>query len=240
VDGIELYGWYIPSQNGAAVILIHGYGGNRVDTLGVAAMLARHGYGTLLYDLRASGESEGDQRTWGWRDVDDVPVVVAYLRGREDVDPDRIGAIGFSRGAEIAIIAAARSGDIRAVVAENPYLPTIRDYPPVQDVLDGYNRLFTALLYQFIEWNTGVYDPIAISDVIGKISPRPLLLVSVGYEVERRVATHYYALAKEPKAHWNIPEATHEGGGFQARPQEYEKRVVGFFRDALLGGQEGQ
>jgi pimeloyl-ACP methyl ester carboxylesterase len=190
-DGLKLRGWYIPSQNGAAVILLHGYGGNRLETLGVAGMLARHGYGTLMYDLRATGESEGDQRTWGWRDVYDVPGAVAYLKGRDDVDPDRIGVIGFSRGAEIAIIAAARSDDIRAVVAEDPYCPTVRDYPPVQGAVEGLNRLFTALLLQFIEWNTGVSDPIALSEVIGDISPRPLLLLSTGQDIEKRVAAHY-------------------------------------------------
>jgi pimeloyl-ACP methyl ester carboxylesterase len=238
-DGLKLRGWYIPSQNGAAVILLHGYGGNRLETLGVAGMLARHGYGTLMYDLRATGESEGDQRTWGWRDVYDVPGAVAYLKGRDDVDPDRIGVIGFSRGAEIAIIAAARSDDIRAVVAEDPYCPTVRDYPPVQGAVEGLNRLFTALLLQFIEWNTGVSDPIALSEVIRDISPRPLLLLSTGRDIEKRVAAHYYALASDPKAHWNIPEAGH-GGGSQARPGAYEKRIVAFFEEALLGGQRGQ
>jgi len=32
-DGITLGGWYIPSRNGAAVILAHGFGGNRLDLL---------------------------------------------------------------------------------------------------------------------------------------------------------------------------------------------------------------
>ncbi len=30
-DGLRLSGWYIPSQNGAAVILLHGYGTNRIQ-----------------------------------------------------------------------------------------------------------------------------------------------------------------------------------------------------------------
>ena len=36
-------GWYIPSQNQAAIILLHGYGGNRLGLLGHAEFLARRG-----------------------------------------------------------------------------------------------------------------------------------------------------------------------------------------------------
>lgn len=41
-----------------------------------------------------------------------------------------------------------------------------------------------------------------------------------------------FRAASEPKELWEIPEAGHVGG-FQARPREYERRVVGFFDRAL-------
>src|SRR5215217_7801756 len=47
-DGLMLVGWYVPSRNGAAIIALHGSGGNRTATLEHGAMLARHGYGVLL------------------------------------------------------------------------------------------------------------------------------------------------------------------------------------------------
>ena len=97
-DGLRLAGWYIPSHNRAAVILLHGYGSSRRETLPRAAILARHGYGVLLYDERASGQSEGDFRSFGWADVADVPLALDFLRERADVDPDRIGILGFSIG----------------------------------------------------------------------------------------------------------------------------------------------
>jgi hypothetical protein len=43
----------------------------------------------------------------------------------------------------------------------------------------------------------------------------------------------YYAAAGEPKALWEVPGASHTGG-IEARPKEYERRVVAFFDDALL------
>src|SRR5262249_10254045 len=49
-DGVRLAGWYVPSRNGAAIVLVHGGGGSRDGLKLHAAMLARHGYGVLLYD----------------------------------------------------------------------------------------------------------------------------------------------------------------------------------------------
>ena len=43
----------------------------------------------------------------------------------------------------------------------------------------------------------------------------------------------YYAAAGQPKQIWEIPEAAHTGG-IEARPKEYERRVIGFFDRALL------
>ena len=42
----------------------------------------------------------------------------------------------------------------------------------------------------------------------------------------------YYRAASAPKRIWRIAEAKHTGG-FAARPRDYERRVVGFFDEAL-------
>ncbi len=53
----------------------------------------------------------------------------------------------------------------------------------------------------------------------------------MGGENERQ--PKYYAAAGEPKAIWEVPGAKHTDG-IEARPAEYERRVVGFFDRALL------
>jgi hypothetical protein len=45
--GGEVAAWYVPSRNRAAVLLIHGSGGNRSRVADRARMLARHRYGVL-------------------------------------------------------------------------------------------------------------------------------------------------------------------------------------------------
>ena len=81
-DGLTLSGWYIPSQNGAAIIAAHARNGNRTGMIYHAGFLARHGYGVLLFDLRAHGDSEGEMWLHGWRGHLDVLGALDYLQNR--------------------------------------------------------------------------------------------------------------------------------------------------------------
>jgi hypothetical protein len=83
-DGLALAGWYVPSHNRAAVLVVHGGGGSREGVAAHAAMLARHGYGVLLYDARGRGESEGRADGYGWTWGKDVAAALAYLERRPD------------------------------------------------------------------------------------------------------------------------------------------------------------
>ena len=95
-DGLELEGWYIQSKNGAAVIAFPGRNGPQRK----ARMLARHGYGVLLFDRRGEGEERrraqlvGLGRRRGRQGRDRVPAAPSRRR------PDRIGGIGLSIGGE--------------------------------------------------------------------------------------------------------------------------------------------
>ena len=116
-DGLTLEGWYIPSKNRAAVIAFPGRAGSQRP----ARMLARNGYGVLLFDRRGEGESDGDPNIFGWKGERDVHAAVEFLQQRPDVDPERIGGIGLSVGGEMMIeAAAAESNGLKAVVSEGP------------------------------------------------------------------------------------------------------------------------
>ncbi|MGD9997016.1 MAG: alpha/beta hydrolase, partial [Ilumatobacteraceae bacterium] len=117
-DGVRLSGWYVPSANGAAVVLLHGASSTRSNVLGHAAVLARHGYGVLLYDARGHGRSDGRAMELGWYGDLDVAAAVDFLAARPDVDARRIGAIGMSMGGEQVIGALAADDRLVAAVAE--------------------------------------------------------------------------------------------------------------------------
>ena len=234
-DEVILSGWYIPSRNRAAVILLHGYGGNRLEMIHRAATLANRGYGVLLYDQRASGTSEGEFRSFGWYDVYDVPAAMTVVQSQDSIEPGCIGLLGFSQGGQIALRAAAEMPQIKAIVAEEPGFATLQDLPPLTSLEEHWIVFNYQLGFKGLEWRTGVSAPSGVVEALARIAPRPTLLIAAGPQEEMgyRLPVRYYRLASEPKALWHVPEARH-GQIPEMQPKEYEDRIVTFFDETLL------
>ena len=228
-DGLELSGWYVPSRNRAAVIAFPGRNGPQAQT----RMLVRHGYGVLLFDRRGSGESEGDPHGFGWEGEKDIKAAIAFLKGRPDVDPDRIGGLGLSVGGELMLHAAAETEALKAVVSEGAGSRSVGEFrkmPGASAVQHGVETMITAGLRLFSNSPT----PPLMHDIVGRIAPRPVFIIWATHGVDTEVLNRgYFEAAGEPKTLWEMPDAEHVGG-LAARPAEYERRVVGFFDDALL------
>jgi uncharacterized protein len=230
-DGLRLRGWYVPSKNGAAVISFPG----RKGTQKPARMLARHGYGVLLFDRRGEGESEGDPNGWGWAGYRDVAAAVRFLETRADVDRDRIGGIGLSVGGEMMLEAAAKSSGLAAVVSEGAGERSVREYLDMTNS-DRWMAIPSSVALTVgtaLFSNTG--PPPSLKDLVAKISPTPVFFIygEHGQPGERNLNPTYYAAARAPKTLWEVPGSGHVGG-ITARPKEYERRVVGFFDRTLL------
>lgn len=230
-DRLTLRGWYLPSRNGAAIILAHPIGANRLAVLDMAAGLARNGYGVLMFDLRSHGESDGDLLPFGGDEAEDLHAAASYLAGQPGVEPGRIGAMGFSLGAQVSILGAMRTGEIRALVADAPCCTTFEDMPAPRTLEDWLYVPYDLVFFRMLRWHTGVPEPVSVQQAIGALAPRPILLIGGGSERNR--LQHHLNAAHEPKELWIIPEAGHIGG-LAARPEEYEERVVGFFDQWLL------
>ena len=89
-------------------------------------MLARHGYGVLLFDRRGEGVSDGDPNILGWQGERDIRPRSRSCRAAPTSIRERIGAIGLSVGGEMLIEAAAESDGLAAVVSEgavDPFSP---------------------------------------------------------------------------------------------------------------------
>jgi uncharacterized protein len=234
-DGLRLKGWYIASKNGAAVIAVPGRSGPRKQ----ARMLAEHGYGVLLFDRRGEGESDGDPNVFGWQGERDLHAAAAYLQGRPDVDPERIGGIGLSVGGEMLIEAAAESDVFQAIVSEGGSGRSVRDdLANTESVTDELATLIPGALSLSLSVFTNTLPPADLKGLVPQIAPRSVLFI---YALDGQGGTEkgpnqgFYAEAGEPKAIWEVPEGGHVGG-IDARPAEYEKRVIAFFDQALLEG----
>ena len=107
-DGRKLSAWYVPSRNGAAVLVSHGSGGSRGRLPAhVLHALARHGYGVLALDNPGNGESQGHSNGLGDNAQPALQAGIDYLAQRPDVQPDRIAGFGLSLGGEVMLEAAA-------------------------------------------------------------------------------------------------------------------------------------
>ena len=232
-DGLRLQGWFVPPRNGATVIAFPGRSGPQKHT----RMLVSHGYGVLLFDRRGEGASEGDPNTFGWHGERDLHAAAAFLRSRPDVDPERIGGIGLSVGGEMLIRAAASSEVFKAIVSEGASGQSIRDgiaNGEVSDesLADGAVTLATALF-------TNDLPPPSLKSEVAKIAPTPVFFIYGEHGqggTESGPTNGFYAAAQKPKQIWEVPDAQHIAG-ITTRPEEYERRVVGFFDDALLDTQ---
>jgi fermentation-respiration switch protein FrsA (DUF1100 family) len=229
-DGLRLQGWFVPSRNGATVIAFPGRSGPQKHT----RLLVRHGYGVLLFDRRGEGASEGDPNAFGWVGDRDLHAAVAYLRSRPDVNPDRIGAIGLSVGGEMLIHAAAHSDAFKAIVSEGGSGQSARDGFANGDTLDsvlggGVNTLATAVF-------TNTLPPPSLKSEVAKIAPTAVFFVygeNGQGGSERKPNKLFYAAAGEPKQVWEVAGGQHIAG-ITTQPKEYERRVIGFFDNALL------
>jgi fermentation-respiration switch protein FrsA (DUF1100 family) len=237
-DGITLAGWLTPSQNGATIILLHGFGGNRTGMIWHARQLIDAGYGVLMYDERASGESGGTYRSYGWEDTRDVKAAIQFLKSRNA--GTKIGAMGCSMGADIVVYSAALYPEIGAAWGDGNSSVRAKDIGAPKDLLMAAIIAGNYTLDWMYTVKLGIKAPAPLVDVIGQIAPRPLILVGGGSPInvlgsEGEVYTHRFAKLAGPSAQaWVIPEATHCNGP-SVRPEEYPKRMVQFFDSAFEG-----
>jgi fermentation-respiration switch protein FrsA (DUF1100 family) len=147
---------------------------------------------------------------------------------------DRVGVIGFSMGAVVAISTAPHSEAIRAVVADSGFArlrPAIargaqeRGIPAWLAEPLSYLVLWVAILR--LRANLAEAEPLRW---VAKIAPRPLLIIHGGRDWYIPVAEieRLYAAAGEPKELCLVPEAEHRQID-QHCPDEYKAKVLDFF-----------
>lgn len=234
-DGLSLVGWYVPSNNGAAVLLQHGYKSERRDaerSRDAPSPRIRHAH-HVPPDPRLERRDPDHVRQEEMKDLD----AWFYLRTRSDVDPDRLGAIGNSLGGTLVEFAAGEPA-IKAVAANSAF-------SSLEDTIETSVRFFTNLppfpfapmITFWAERDAGI----RVADVDAKrwirsLSPRPVLLMQGGQDIviSRESGQRLFDAAGEPKSLWFDPDVGHAKLD-TARPLEYERRVVSLFDKYLLG-----
>jgi len=241
-DGLELFGWFIPGNNGATVIVAHGSPGGRQDGLYESDVFNQAGFNVLLGSFRAHDESEGEIISYGYREQLDLAAWHLYLMERSDVDSSRIGLFGESMGGGTGILYTADHPDIRAIatasgfaitqaVVEKFILYENPDMPPL--VVKILARLIVFWAERLGDFRLQDLDTVA---AVGEISPRPILIIHG--DNDKKIGSEPGELlfegAKEPKEVLIFEEAGHVD--FEDhRPDEYTQALISFFKQNLLG-----
>ena len=233
-DGVTIRGWWFPRQESNQVVVgCTGHKGVKSDLLGIGSGLWRAGNNVLLFDFRGCGESDAASPSLAHNELPDARAAVLYAQRR--LPGARLGLIGYSMGAAVAILVAATDSSIRAVVADSSFLgmrevvghafTRFRLPPlPMLGLTDTVNR-----------WRYGYrFAAVRPLDVVRRVSPRPILLIHG--EDDRIVpvehARHLYDVAGESKELWITAGTPHCGTYFDNR-EHYVRKVSDFFDRGL-------
>jgi uncharacterized protein len=238
-DEVPLSGWFFRSSSATpapTLVLCHGVWTGRRECLPMAIRFHQAGYNVLCFDFRAHGLSGGRFTSVGQHETKDVLGAIEYLRTRPEVDPLRIGVVGFSMGAVASIKAAALCPEIAAVVADSAYatfVDAVRYSFRQVAVLPHYP--FAPLALRCARWIVNAdASQLRPVDVIRDISPRPVLITHGALDeiVPARHAVLLFQAAEEPKEIWMVPDAGHVGAR-DTDPDGYFDRIEAFLRQAL-------
>ncbi len=241
---IAISGWYVPAENEAdapAVILVHGLRSCKYSTevLLPGGMLHNAGFNVLLIDMRDHGDSTVEDRRYagGTEEYRDVLGAWDWLIAENGIPAERIGLFGTSLGAATVMIAAGEEPRVAAVWGDSGFAD-INDAIVAELSRNGYPTFLASsasLMSQVIAGdNITGFSPLA---AMAKLDGRPIFIthgdadtrLSVQYASDLAEAVRAAGGEVEP---WIVPGSGHVSAMFD-HPDEYETRLVTFFRESL-------
>ncbi|MFC1990389.1 alpha/beta hydrolase [Chloroflexota bacterium] len=239
-DEVPLSGWYLPTDaDDRCIILIQGTLYHRNDpqirALRLGGDLVDRGFSVLLFDFRARGESEGDRSSEGDREQWDVLGAIDYVAER-GILVERIGLLGFSLGAGVAILVAAQEPRIPAVVSDSGFLDYMMD---LQLLSVGPFRLpswfATVVAFAGRIFFNADFSKVCPIEVVEQVE-QPIFFIHgeddpvVSAEETREL--HDVSDNREDRI-WIVPHAEHVNC-YRKMPEEYVNRVSQFFQRHII------
>jgi dipeptidyl aminopeptidase/acylaminoacyl peptidase len=218
-DGLALAAWYVPAaqrpQDAPTIVLAHGLQDSRRTLLHLVPWLHGAGYNVMLFDFRGHGASDKVRITVGRTEALDVHAALGWLEA-EGV-AGKVGGLGMSMGAVALVNAAASAPRLEALVLDSMFSNWGET-----DFAAGY-RLPPDWLVPGVPSPERLVSQLHIPMFF--VHGTADILVSVDH------AFRLYEAAHEPEELW-INDSGHAWSSW-TYPEDYRKRILAFFRDAL-------
>ena len=239
-DGIRISAWLLPSRGmQATIVYSHGLFRSRREVLERAVDLWKRGYGALLYDSRNHGDSGEARVSLGYHERLDAAAAVRFLRD-EVRTADRVVLFGISMGAVTALMAAAETPEVAAVISDSAFLS-------FEDTLAHHVRVFLRLpafplaneVQYFVE-RRAQFDTSQLNAVeaVRRIGDRPVFFISGAHDrrMPPTVTEALFHAAASDRRQMAIAEGDEtfiHGHAYQADPTLYIDRIDRFLEAAL-------
>ena len=235
-DGLMLSGWYVPPQEitGAVIVLLHGAHGDRTGTAWHARQFIQAGYGVLLYDQRALGESDGEVVAMGWVEGPDLLAVLDGLESHPEVDSTKIGIVGLSGGGHIALNAAHLAPErFHAMWLDGIQAQQIADFPQAENLGEKFATVINAMILKMAQVHFRRSAPPSFVEILPEFNHIKMVIIAGGLDDFESRGSQKYAAIVGPNAEiWHIDNAWHVGGPVVV-PEEYSQRMLDFFEIAF-------
>jgi len=114
--------WFVPAENSRAfLIATHGIADSKNSIFPQLIPYIKAGFSLVIYDMRHHYESTGEHCTLGYWETKDLVCVTKYVE-KYLANNLPVCYWGFSLGATVSILAAAKLENITAVVAQSPFV----------------------------------------------------------------------------------------------------------------------
>ncbi|MFC2007963.1 alpha/beta hydrolase [Chloroflexota bacterium] len=239
-DEIPLSGWYLSATvDDRCIILVQGTEHHRnspqVRALRLGRDLVANGFSVLLFDFRARGKSGGDRSSEGDREQWDTLGAIDYVTER-GIPVERIGLLGFSLGAGVALLVAAQEPRIPSIVSDSGFLDYMMDLQllsvgPFR--LPSWFAIFVAFTGRI--FFKADFKKVAPAQVVEQVE-QPIFFIH-GEEdtvVPAEESSTLHDISDNSKDRiWIVPNAEHVSI-YRQMPDAYVSRVSQFFQRHIV------
>lgn len=231
-DDLRLEGDFLENEDssGKAVILAHGFRGNREDMKNFVQFYYDQGFDVLIPDARGHGESEGDYIGFGWHDRLDIKQWTQLLIDEENSSD--IFLHGVSMGAASVLMTSGEElpAAVKGVIADSAYTSAA-------DILSyQLESIYNLPAFPLIPITSGITELRAgftfnEASALEQAAKNALSLFIIHGDADELVpasmAEELHEAAGGDNMFWTVPDAGHVKA-YTIATQEYQERLKRF------------